>query len=272
MDLQAVLLAPKTNVSAMYYKTKLAVHNMTFLNLQNKDCTCFIWNKTEGKLTADEFSTIIIYQLETVKNALKESENEIILYSDGCNYQNRNSTLASALINFSVANGVVVIQKYLDRGHTQMEVDAMHSTIEKKLKGVNINLPADYIQICNSARRTPKQYEVFYLTYTFFKRFSGLNFVTSIRPGKRIGDPTVTDLRALKYNPNGTIQYKLRFGDACQNLPLQMNNITAIPFAELPALYKGKLPIKNEKFNHLQILKTTLEKDYHAFYDNIPHN
>ncbi|KAF2888935.1 hypothetical protein ILUMI_17238 [Ignelater luminosus] len=84
--------------------------------------------------------------------------------------------------------------------------------------------------------------------------------IASIRPGKRIGDPTVTDLRALKYNPNGTIQYKLRFGDAWQNLPLRMNNITAIPFAELPALYKERLPINNEKFNHLQILKNELRK------------
>lgn len=271
MDLQAVMLAPKSNVSAMYYKTKLAVHNMTFYDLQSKDGTCFLWNEIEGKLTADEFSTIIVCYLETVIHSLKESEKEIVLFSDGCNYQNRNSTLSNALLNFSVVNSIVVIQKYLERGHTQMEVDAMHSTIERKLKGININIPADYVNICKSARRLPKPYEVNYLSHNFFKNFSSLKYLTSIRPGKKVGDPTVTDIRALKYNPTGTIQYKLRFGDEWKDLPIRLNKVTAIPLTELPVLYKQRIPIKNEKFNHLQALKNTLEKDYHAFYDDIPH-
>lgn len=39
MDLQAVLLCPKTKASTMYYKTKLQVHNFTCINLGNKDVT-----------------------------------------------------------------------------------------------------------------------------------------------------------------------------------------------------------------------------------------
>ena len=33
----------------------------------------------------------------------------------------------------------------------------------------------------------------------------------SIRPGKVTGDPTVYDLRALQYKPNGMVNFKLTF-------------------------------------------------------------
>lgn len=59
MDLQSLLLSPKSNVSIMYYKTKLAVHNFTIYNLRSKDTFCYLWNETEGGLTSNEFSSII---------------------------------------------------------------------------------------------------------------------------------------------------------------------------------------------------------------------
>lgn len=102
MDLQALLLAPKSNISAVYYNT---MHNMIFFDLQ------------------------------------------------------------------------------------RCKVDGMHSTIERKLRSVYINVPADYISICNSARRVP---QVLYLSHDFFKNFSSSNFLTS-----NVGDPTVTELIGL---------------------------------------------------------------------------
>nr|CAH7729983.1 unnamed protein product [Callosobruchus chinensis] len=40
MDMQSVLLCPKSNVSLLYYKTKLIVHNFTIFNLKTKDGYC----------------------------------------------------------------------------------------------------------------------------------------------------------------------------------------------------------------------------------------
>lgn len=34
-----------------------------------------------------------------------------------------------------------------------MEVDSVHATIEKKLKDQIINVPADYVTICQEARK-----------------------------------------------------------------------------------------------------------------------
>lgn len=75
---------------------------------------------------------------------------------------------------------------------------------------------------------------------------------------------TVTDLRALCYHPNGTLEFKLRHTQECQPLPIRSNKKVplGIPFNEIPQLYQKKLKIKKEKFQHLQVLKTTMLSDY----------
>ena len=64
MDLESVLLAPSLNASALYYRTKLTVHNFTVYNLATKDVMCFVWHEAEGGLTANEFASCVIDFLE----------------------------------------------------------------------------------------------------------------------------------------------------------------------------------------------------------------
>ncbi|CAB3256002.1 unnamed protein product [Arctia plantaginis] len=273
MDLQSVLLSPRSNVSSLYYKTKLIVHNFTVFDCKRNKGYCYIWNESEGKLTSNEFSTVIIEAIEKfiTQNPL-ESNQEIIIYSDGCTYQNRNSVLSNALLNYSMEKKVTVKQKFLEKGHTQMECDSMHSVIERAIKNKKINIPADYVYIAKTAcKKNP--YDVQYLYHHFFKDVENtLKFHKSIRPGKRAGDPTVTNLRALKYTPDGKIVYKLRHSAThWQELPTRIKNITFIPWDTIPQLYPARLKIKKEKYQDLQALKHTMEKDYHNFYDNLPH-
>lgn len=272
MDLQALLLSPRSNVSALYYKMKLSTHNFTIYNLGTHDGYCYLWNETEGGLTSNEFGTIIYKFLES-QLPLPEGKTKLILYSDGCAYQNRSATVANALLHFSCTNKVTVEQKYLEVGHTQMEGDAMHSLIERRLKNVKINVPADYINVCKQARKSPAEYHVEYLEHTYFKNFEDHLFFKSIRPGKTVGDPCVTDIRAFQYNPNGTINFKFNFSDEWELLPQRKNakiEVTAIE--HLPNLYNERLSIKRRKYDHLQDLKSVLAMDYHEFYDNIPFN
>ncbi|CAG9835132.1 unnamed protein product [Diabrotica balteata] len=60
MDLQGVLLSPRLQASALYYKTKLIVHNFTMYNNANYDTTCYIWHEGEGAITSNEFSSCIV--------------------------------------------------------------------------------------------------------------------------------------------------------------------------------------------------------------------
>lgn len=277
MDLQSVLLCPKSNVSSLYYKTKLIVHNFTLYDLKRNQGYCYLWNESEGGLTSNEFTTIIDHFLrEHLQQYYTEDQHigiEIILWSDGCGYQNRNATLSNGLFNFALDTGVTIMQKYLQKGHTQMEVDSIHSVIERKIRNKKINIPADYVYVCKTAcQKSP--YKVKYLDHTFFKKYDGLNYFKSIRPGRGTGAPMVNDVKAFKYSREGVF-FKLRHSVAeWQALPIRLNlsTIQATENHNLSQLHKNRLKIKAEKYGHLQQLKLSMESDYHDFYDNLPHD
>ena len=145
MDVQAVLLTPRLNASALYYKTKLASHNFTMYNLKTKDVMCYYWHEGEGDLTSHAFASCIRDALATVVSDANISK--ITLYSDGCGYQNRNSTLSNMLLDFAVTHKVEISQKFLEKGHTQMEVDSVHSSIESRLKNRAIYYPENYVDV-----------------------------------------------------------------------------------------------------------------------------
>ncbi|CAG4954258.1 unnamed protein product [Parnassius apollo] len=215
-DLQAVKLCPQLQASALYYKTKLCVNNFTMYNLETKDVYCYWFDETNAGLTASVFISCIIHILRT----LEQKCVPIILFSDGCTPQNRNIFLSNALLQLTIEKNVIIEQKFLEKGHTQMECDAVHSSIEQKTKNKEIFLPSQYGVLSKEAR--PKQpYIVEYLSYEFFEDYTQKNtFVyDSIRPGRTTNDPTVTDLRVLQYNANGIIKYKLSFDAEYQELP-----------------------------------------------------
>nr|CAI5820048.1 unnamed protein product [Callosobruchus analis] len=154
----------------MYYKMKLVVHNFILFNLKTQDGYCFLWHEAEGGLTANEFSSILCSFLENaVIPNLPNDNKTIILYSDGCTGQNRNCILANTFVNLCMLHEVTIIQKYLEKGHTQMEVDSMHSCMEKKIRNRKINIPADYVHACKIARTHPKPYDVKFLIHELFK-------------------------------------------------------------------------------------------------------
>jgi hypothetical protein len=59
MEFEAVILFLFPKASALYYKTKLAVHNFKLFNLANKFAKCHDWHEREGGLIS-VFATIII--------------------------------------------------------------------------------------------------------------------------------------------------------------------------------------------------------------------
>ena len=191
MDLQALLLCPSLKASALYYRTKLAVHNFTFYDMCNHNATCYVWHEGEGALSASA---------SCITNFLSDhnEHEEYILWSDGCGYQNRNAVLSNALQKFCIESKKVVTQKFLEKGHTQMECDSVHSVIERRLRNQEIYVPAEYVALIKSARSKPNPYEVKYLNHTFFQDFTNLRLCRSIRPGIKPGDPTVHDVRAIR--------------------------------------------------------------------------
>ncbi|GFO39947.1 hypothetical protein PoB_006645200 [Plakobranchus ocellatus] len=194
VDVRRVLLASCLKASALYYKTKLQVHNYTVFDMTSKDVVCFVWNEVhvEGGLNASEFASCLVSYLE----GSVDSFDKAIIYSDGCTYQNRNRVLATALRFFCVRYGKTVEQKILERGHTQMEDDSVHATIVRRLKNMDIFAPLDYVNLIKVSRMSPRPYDVRYLTFDFFRDFEKIEegAIKSIKPSK---EANVTNICAF---------------------------------------------------------------------------
>jgi len=106
MDMLAVLLCPKTQASTMYYKAKLQIHNFILYNAFNKNGYCYIWNESEGDLSSEVFTHLQFQHFYNYLSEHNDIEELVILWSDGCNYQNRNSTLSNAYIALAKNGGL----------------------------------------------------------------------------------------------------------------------------------------------------------------------
>ncbi|OWF39290.1 hypothetical protein KP79_PYT25194 [Mizuhopecten yessoensis] len=249
----------------MYYKTKLACHNFTMYDLTTHNVVCYFWHEGEGELGANSFASCVCAY---ILNELGDTDH-VTIYSDGCTYQNRNVTLANALLHVSVTSNKTILQKILEKGHTQMECDSIHSTIERSLRDKAIYSPSNYVEAIESARQV-NPYKVKYLDHSFFVNYSEVQYYSSIRPGVRVGDPCVTHIRVLKYTPDGKIEYKLMYDEEFQELPRRSRRQE--PRVVTSQLYSCPVNIKKSKYKHLQELKKVMPKDYHGLYDALPHS
>ena len=104
----------------------------------------YLWNKVNGKIEVANFTLCYIdYMTE-----LKEQNlmlNMIVVWTDGCSYQNRCNILATSLLPFE--QNITVYIKYLEVGQTHMECDSIHSAVEKQKQKTDVNLPTDYVEI-----------------------------------------------------------------------------------------------------------------------------
>lgn len=265
LDLQAVLLAPALKASALYYRTKLCVHNYTICDATSRDVCCYVWHEVEGRLTGNEFASCLSHYIST----LAQPCDELIIYSDACPNQNRNSTLSKALTYAAQFHNITITHKYLEKGHTQMEVDSVHHTIEQKIKNKSIYSPSDYVRFFQEARENLCPYRVEYLEHSFFKNYSGVCGLKTIRPDKKAGDPQVVDIRCLQYSANGHIHFKLSHNEDWKELFVRGNSTKII--GEPQALYPTQRKLAAAKYAHLQELKAVIPKDLHTFYDSLPH-
>lgn len=85
--------------------------------------------------------------------------------------------------------------------------------------------------------------------------------------GRRIGDFTVNMLRALAYEPSGSVYFKTDITDGYEFLPHRSKS----PIKDIPpdSLNKEKIAITKKKWDHLQDLKKFLPADCRLFYDNL---
>lgn len=85
-----------------------------------------------------------------------------------------------------------------------------------------------------------------------------------------MGDATVQDIRAIRYESDGNVSYKLRHSQPeWEKLPQRRNLHNLQGVMDTPNLYSEPLPLAKSKWNDLQQMKSIMPTDYHPFYDSL---
>lgn len=138
---------------------KLAVHNYTIYHLSIHKAICYWFDESQCDLVASKFTSCLLDTIEKTLNTLHTSLKPVIIYTDDCKAQNRNSVLSNALLHLSIKYKIDITQNYLEKGHTQIESDSVHSVIEGKMKKTDYYLTSQLCNLATETRKHPFPYE-----------------------------------------------------------------------------------------------------------------
>lgn len=282
-DLQAVLLAPRGDVSVFYYKSKLNSFNFTISELNTGQTECYFWHEGEGNRGVEEIASCVLMYLQ---NIIKDREDDngctdlldFVFYSDNCCGQQKNKYMIAlyvyAVMKFQKINSIT--HKYLITGHTQNEGDCVHSTIEKQVKNSlkfgPIYVPSQYAQLIRMAKKKGKPYNVNELTHLDFSAIKAL--VDDLK--LNFSQVKIYPVKVWKIEKNSidTFYFKNSYSEEFQTVKLNRKckgNSTIQPLADLKHAYRAPLKIKeNKKTDLLTLVKNNHIPQFYAdFYYNL---
>ena len=273
-DLQSVLQVPSSDASLMYYKRKLCCYNFTvYEQAEPNDGHCYLWSEVDGRRGSNEIGSCLLQYLQSLPNTVQE----ISMFSDTCGGQNRNQNVAAVLLYAvqSIDHISVIEQKFLEKGHTYMECDSMHSAIEFAQRNSSVFCVSAWKTIFEVARRR-NPYKVHQLSCTDFVDCKALCDQLIRNRTKNENGDTVNwlKIKVLRFEKNNRrIQYKYRYDDDFSAINICGRGRPAITnLPELTQCYKSRLPITVAKKNDLMALckSGVVPKEHHYFFKSLP--
>lgn len=187
-DLQKVLQIPVSDVGPLYYSRKLRVFNLTvYESAIPNNAYCFTWNEINGKRGSSEIGTALLNWIQTLPKHVKE----ISVFSDTCGGQNRNQHVAALFLHIIENFDFNLIEhKFMEKGHSKLEADSMHSAIEYAQKNVSIFSMRDWLTVFAMARsnRKHKNKKSYIVKESTFNDFIDLKSLTTETIQNRIKD------------------------------------------------------------------------------------
>lgn len=137
-DLEKCLPTPFLRNGISFYKRQLWVYNLTLYKTDHmgNEGICFLWDETKAGRGGQEIASCL---RKFVLDISSKDIKTLNFYSDSCSGQNRNIYVATMfcriLKELPDTNSIFEINHYfMEPGHTHMEADTIHASIEKAKK------------------------------------------------------------------------------------------------------------------------------------------
>lgn len=155
-DYQKGITLPRADASSFYYKRKLTLHNFTIYDTNNKEALNFMYDESlTGAGPNEVCSCLYLFIKANVALGVKK----FLFVSDNCPAQNHNKFLFAFYVYCAAQFNININHLFLVCGHTQMEVDSVHSVIERALKKMTLFVPEQVYNIVRAASKK-KSYKV----------------------------------------------------------------------------------------------------------------
>lgn len=282
-DLQQVQHLPLSKESAVFYKRRLGVYNLTFYNIANKEVFCYTWDESQSKRGASEIST-------AVYNALLYYDNKGIvcanLFSDGCPGQNKNSIIPSMLLYFVSKSKSIeeVSLRFFEPFHGQNEGDSCHSAISCAIQKAGDVLVPSQLHPIYRLSRSSNPYNVVPLEFYDFLDFKKLSKDIRLLQERDVEGSTevvvdwtkMSELKVSKSNLK-EIQFKTSHLQENYNKLVLKRQKKKISKIKVEQLNSSHIAIAKAKYDDLVSLCSgatpVIRLEQHKmFYENLPHS
>ena len=157
-DLEDVLKTPKGNAKGFYYKRSLNTYNLSIFDYGSDLGINNIWNERVGKRGSNEIGSCIY---KYVISQVEKGKRIFSFYSDACGGQNRNTHITALMWWLRCKYNLKEIkQTFFVSGHSQSEVDGIHSRVEDSSRLIDVYTTAQWAAIIRSARQKPPVFQV----------------------------------------------------------------------------------------------------------------
>ena len=153
-----------------------------------------------------------------LQNRAEHGVKDLVFYSYNCGGQNKKQFITIMYAKIVAATNIQTItHKFLEKGHTQNEDDAMHSTIEKAIGKTPVFTPLQYYVMVRGAKKTGKPYELHEMTTEEFLDYRDLagRYMKNIRTddeGNKVLWHSFRVMQLRKDSPN-QLYYKTQYDE-----------------------------------------------------------